>query len=44
MPATELRMSINDDVPFKIVNDGFEDEEDGNELDETKAHQDTFKK
>lgn len=44
MAASEIRMSINEDMPLNMGNDGFEDEEDVNDTGETKERQETFKK
>jgi hypothetical protein len=44
MAASEIRMSINEEMPLNMGNDGFEDEEDVNDTGETKERQETFKK
>lgn len=44
MPATEMRLSINDYAPFKILDEEEEEGEEVNGLDETKVHQESFKK
>ncbi len=42
MPATEIRLSINEDMPFNIVNNGIEEEV--TDTAETKEHEITYKK
>lgn len=46
MPATEIRLTIKEDMPFNIVNNGIEEEEEEEVTDiaETKEHEITYKK
>lgn len=44
MPATEIRLTIKEDMPFNIVNNGIEEEEEVTDIAETKEHEITYKK
>ena len=44
LPSTEIRMSITEEIPFNIVNNGIEEEEEVIDTAETKERDTSYKK